>query len=107
MATQMELTELELINRREAIRRVSALLGGVAIVGSSAWLTGCTNDKPAAGAAAGGTGAEFSAAEVTFLDEVADTILPDTASSPGAKAAQVGPFMALMVKDTYDEKNTR
>ena len=105
MATEMELTERELINRREALRRVSALFGGVALVGSSAWLAGCTKDKPAGGAAAGG--AEFAADEIVFLDEVADTILPTTPSSPGAKAAQVGAFMALMVKDTYDEKNTK
>ena len=37
-----------------------------------------------------------------MLDEVAETILPET-KTPGAKAAQVGPFMALMVTDTYDE----
>src|SRR5690606_27205267 len=36
-----------------------------------------------------------------LLDEVADTILPET-STPGAKAAAVGPFIAHMVVDTYD-----
>ena len=38
-----------LITRREAIRRVSALLGGVALVGGSALLTGCRADRAAAG----------------------------------------------------------
>ena len=44
----------------------------------------------------------FTATDVTLLDEIADTILPDTAKSPGAKAARVGAFMALMVTDCYE-----
>ena len=38
-----------------------------------------------------------------LLDEIADTILPDT-KTPGAKAAGVGPFIAMMVADTYDPR---
>ena len=34
----------------------------------------------------------FTADQIAFLDEVADTILPET-KTPGAKAAKVGPFM--------------
>lgn len=88
--------ELSLVSRREAIRRVTALLGGVALVGGSALLNGCR---------AGEADAEFrpfTADEIAFLDEVADTILPTT-STPGAKAAQTGAFMALMVTDSYDQ----
>ncbi len=91
------------ISRREAIQRVSALLGGAALVGGTSLLAACERgDRPAA--VADGkyqpVGA-FSADEVAMLDEVADTILPTTAKSPGAKAAGTGPFMALMVTDTY------
>ncbi|MGH7709979.1 MAG: gluconate 2-dehydrogenase subunit 3 family protein [Gemmatimonadaceae bacterium] len=46
----------------------------------------------------------FSAADVVFLDEIAETILPET-NTPGAKAADVGPFIALMVTDTYEPKD--
>src|SRR5690606_27095850 len=46
----------------------------------------------------------FTADEVALLDEVADTILPET-STPGAKAAGVGPFIAVMVADTYTERD--
>jgi hypothetical protein len=92
--------EQTLITRREAIRRVSALLGGIALVGGDALLTGCRDDR----AGKGGAGAKFSDEEVAFLDEVAETILPQT-NTPGAKAAGVGPFMALMVNDTYDERD--
>ena len=42
-----------------------------------------------------------------YLDEVADTILPTTASSPGAKAAKTGAFMALMVTDTYEPDDAK
>ena len=38
-----------------------------------------------------------------LLDEIAETILPET-STPGAKAAKVGAFMALMVSEAYDER---
>jgi len=44
----------------------------------------------------------FTTRDIAFLDEVAETILPET-KTPGAKAAQVGPFMALMVTDTYTD----
>jgi hypothetical protein len=83
----------DLVTRRAAIRRVSALLGGVALVGQGAWLAGC-----AAGARAASE--LFSETDVALLGEIADTILPET-STPGAKAAGVGPFIALMVADTY------
>ena len=49
-----------------------------------------------------GTGA-FTAADVALLDEIAETILPET-STPGAKAAKTGAFMALMVTDVYTER---
>lgn len=84
------------ITRREAIQRVSALLGGVALVGGSSLMAACTRDRNAAQAGVG----TFSVADIAYLDEIAETILPET-NTPGAKAAKVGAFMALMVTDTY------
>jgi hypothetical protein len=92
----------DLINRREAILRMSALLGGVALIGSGALIAGCRAEKTGAFAA-------FTPDDIAYLDEIADTILPTT-STPGAKAAKTGAFMALMVTDTYhddDEKTFR
>ncbi len=83
-----------LMTRREAILRVSALLGGVALVGQGAMLAGCSRQKAPDDAAA------FTEHDLAFLDEVAETILPET-GTPGAKAAGVGAFIALMVTDTY------
>jgi len=98
MATESR--QVSLIDRREAIRRVSALLGGLALVSETALLEACGGERNAARTGA----ATFSANDVAFLDEVADTILPET-STPGAKAAQVGAFMALMVTDTYNDRD--
>ncbi len=83
----------ELISRREAVFRITTLIGGVAVLGSGAFVTACRRDYK--------VGANFTNDEVAYLDEIADTILPTT-STPGAKAAQTGAFMALMVRDTYD-----
>jgi hypothetical protein len=86
------------IDRREAIKRVTLLLGGVALAGSSGLVAACERAQQRAGTTTSvGT---FTVPDVAFLNEVADTILPET-KTPGAKAANVGAFMALMVTDTY------
>lgn len=88
------------MDRREAIRRVSALLGGIALVSETALLDACSRERGAAPQGA----TSFSPNDVAYLDEVADTILPET-STPGAKAAQCGAFIALMVTDTYSDRD--
>jgi hypothetical protein len=87
------------MTRREAVQRVTALLGGAALAGGDALLAFSFDDAAVSLAMAQGVGA-FTAADVALLDEVAETILPET-STPGAKAAKVGAFMALMVTATY------
>src|ERR1700688_762177 len=85
------------INRRDAIRCVSALLGGAAFVGGRRLLAACERASfPLEEATLG----DFTAEDIAFLDEVAETILPAT-KTPGAKAAKTGAFMALMVTDCY------
>jgi limonene-1,2-epoxide hydrolase len=93
-----QLSSEELITRREAIVRVTAILGGVALVGSGAMLTGCRQGV--------NPDAPFTAEDIALLDEVADTILPET-STPGAKAVQTGAFMAMMVHDSYDARDRK
>jgi hypothetical protein len=95
----VEESAVALITRREAILRVSAILGGIALVGGSSLLTGCKDVGT-------NTDAPFTTDEIALLDEIADTILPPT-STPGAKAAQTGAFMALMVTDSYDAKDRK
>lgn len=79
------------MNRREAISAVAWLLGGT-VVGADL-IVACTPKSEKVNDL-------FSADQVVLLDEVAETILPAT-STPGAKAAGVGSFMTVMVKDCY------
>jgi len=88
----------ELLTRREAILRVSAMLGGVALVGQTAMLAGTRRSEAQAREAL------FTDADIALLDEIAETILPET-GTPGAKAAAVGPFMAMMVADVYFDRD--
>ena len=90
------------MNRRDAITRVSLLLGGT-LLGAEAFLSGCHN---APEKTIGGGGTNFSNDDIAYLDEVAETILPAT-DTPGAKEAKVGEFMARIVKDCYTEKDQK
>ncbi len=91
-----------MMNRREAIRQVTAMLGGVVFVGSGDLLTAVEHAHARVTASRTQIGT-FTAQDIALLDEVADTILPET-KTPGAKAAKVGSFMAVMVTDTYDDR---
>lgn len=86
------------MDRRELLKMVAAATGGV-VIGGEFFLAGCTNPE-----AKMGTGVEFNESDIAFLNEVAETIFPKTAT-PGAKDAKVGQFMTVMVKDTYEQKD--
>ncbi len=88
------------MNRRDAIGRVALIMGG-AVIGAEFFISGC---KPTSTTTQ--VSDLFNADHVAFLNEVADTILPTT-SSPGAKAANVGGFMAVMVQDCYKPYNQK
>ncbi|WP_218918779.1 gluconate 2-dehydrogenase subunit 3 family protein [Lacunisphaera limnophila] len=76
------------------LARLGVLLGG-ALIGGDTWLRGGTlaSKAPRPG---------FTADDLVLLDEIAETIIPAT-ETPGAKAAGVGAFMAMMVTDCYDD----
>lgn len=81
------------MNRREVISRLGLLLGGT-IIGAEMFIN--------SGCGIGDTQVNklFKQSDVTLFDEIAETILPAT-STPGAKAAKVGAFIAMMVQDCY------
>lgn len=92
-------TPANVLSRREALRQVTAMLGGVALTGGTGLLaTVISPNAQAREALAMATG--FSAQDIRWLNLVADTILPET-NTPGAGAAAVGPFLALIVDDCY------
>jgi hypothetical protein len=86
------------MDRREALSRVALILGGT-IIGAEAFLSGCKTTPKKEGL--------FAADDVALLDEVGETILPATASSPGAKEAKIGEFMRTIVTDCYEEDDQR
>ncbi|HYM93182.1 MAG TPA: gluconate 2-dehydrogenase subunit 3 family protein [Chitinophagaceae bacterium] len=76
-----------------------AILTGGAVIGSEFLMEGCKNPSAK-------TSLVFTADDIAFLDEVAETILPAT-QSPGAKAAKTGQFMTVAVNDCYEEKDQK
>jgi hypothetical protein len=92
-----------MITRREAVQHVAALLGGAALSGGDRLLALSFDEAALEQATSRGVGT-LSAADVALLDEIADTILPET-STPGAKAAKTGAFMALSATDVYTAEN--
>ncbi|MBL7726136.1 MAG: gluconate 2-dehydrogenase subunit 3 family protein [Dinghuibacter sp.] len=81
------------MDRRELLKTI-AVLTGASFVGGTAFLSGCkTGNRHSI---------TFTDKEIAFLDEVADTILPDTPGSPGAKAAKTGEYIKNMVIDCYE-----
>jgi hypothetical protein len=88
------------MNRRDAITRVGLILGGT-VIGAEFFMSGCKSSTSASGVA------DLSKPEiVAFLDEVGETILPAT-TTPGAKAAEIGKFMGVMVTDCYTEPDQK
>ncbi|HEY7194012.1 MAG TPA: gluconate 2-dehydrogenase subunit 3 family protein [Steroidobacteraceae bacterium] len=65
------------MNRRDALK---------ALIASSGILAACRSGR---------------ASDQALMEEIADTLLPTTASSPGAKAAGAGAAMNLILSDCY------
>jgi hypothetical protein len=82
------------MQRREALQLTATILGGT-IFGSEVFLSG----RPFAA----NRRQSFSEDDERLLDEIAETILPESDTSPGAKAAHIGEFMTTIVTDCYDE----
>tara|TARA_B100000949_G_scaffold95916_1_gene85472 strand:- start:12003 stop:12608 length:606 start_codon:yes stop_codon:yes gene_type:complete len=86
------------MERRDALKLTATILGG-SIIGSQFFLSGCVappKKRPWM----------VTDDDVPFLDEIGETILPDTDESPGAKAAHIGTFMKTIVNDCYSEDET-
>lgn len=86
------------MNRREAISRVGILMG-CTIIGAELFISGCTTNPAIAEPVV------LTASQMKYLNEVAETILPKTAGSGGAKEANVAEFMQTMVRDCYSPKD--
>ena len=84
------------MNRREALKNVAFLMGSaisattIGVLFESFSLP--ENEK---------NQVTFSAIDEAILAEFADIIIPTTASSPGAKAAGLGTFIPMIIRDCY------
>jgi hypothetical protein len=85
------------MTRRDALLRLIALWGGT-MFGAGRFLAGTAY---AAEASAPGL---LSIENLAFLNEVAETIIPATPDSGGARAADVASFMQEIVRDFYDRR---
>lgn len=88
------------MDRRDAVKSVAFLLGGaLSATTIGVFLEGCNtnNSTDTKGSNL------FSAEQDQLITELADTIIPAT-KTPGAKAAGVGPFIAMMIKDCYPKE---
>jgi hypothetical protein len=83
------------MERREALKLTAAILGG-SVIGSQVFLSGCSTPKERSDL--------LLEDDVPLLDEISETILPDSEQSPGAKAAHIGEFMKTMVNDCYNKE---
>jgi hypothetical protein len=80
------------MNRRELLKMIAAATGS-AMIGGEFLLSGCKANPDTVPDA-------FTKENVAMLDEIAETIIPQT-NTAGAKAAGVGQFMTVMVNDCY------
>ncbi len=90
------------MDRREAISRIALVMGGTMLSTDSVFATASRvvedldGDAPGIGI--------FTKKQVKIMDEMADVILPRTAT-PGAKDAKtVGQFMARYISDCHEER---
>ena len=85
------------MDRRAAVKNMAFLMGGaLSATTIGVFLEGCSSPSTKT------TGSLFTEDQQSLITEVADIIIPTT-STPGAKAAGVGPFIAMMVKDCYPD----
>jgi hypothetical protein len=82
------------LSRREAVIQMATLMGAT-VLGPR--LFAATFDKKD-----GTAGAGFSTADIALLDDLGEIIIPAT-DVPGAKAVQIGAFIAMMIDDCYEQ----
>jgi hypothetical protein len=86
------------VKRRDALKAAGLIAGG-ALFASSGVLEACRTGAARAGV--------LSDEDQVLAEEIADTLFPTTAGSPGAKAAGTGAAMNLILSDCYTPADQR
>ena len=81
------------MNRRDILKSVGLIVGGTVIGADAFLLQSCSFSKEQVGL--------LTQDQIRLIEEIAETILPHTEKSPGAKDAQVGTFINRIVSDFY------
>ena len=87
------------MNRHDALKAAGVIAGSI-LFASTGVLEACRTDR----AARSGV---LSDDDQLLAEEIADTLLPTTADSPGAKAAGTGAAMNLILSDCYTPAEQR
>ncbi len=86
------------MNRREAIQRISSILGGALSAQLTAGLMGQVINL--------GASVTVDAGQQALLAEVAETIIPTT-DTPGAKGAKVNEFIDLLLTEWFEPSEAK
>ncbi|MBC7722890.1 MAG: gluconate 2-dehydrogenase subunit 3 family protein [Pedobacter sp.] len=86
------------MKRRELIVKLG-VISGTAFFATSGLLNGCNLIDLKRSA--------LTEKDIPLMDEIGETIIPTTATSPGARAAKIGVYMLAMVNDCYNDKQRK
>jgi hypothetical protein len=89
------------MNRRDAVKTTAVVLGGV-LFATGGFVAACAREDtkvPGSGV--------LSREDQTLIEEIADTLLPTSAASPGAKAAGAGAAINLLLTDCYEPEKQK
>ena len=85
------------MNRRDALRATTLVVGGLMLTSNGLVFTGCARDREPPPIA----GRVLNEDDQALIEQIADTLLPTTRASPGAAAAHAGPEINLLLTDCY------
>lgn len=91
-----EVLPMKPMSRRDMLKATALASGALLVPGL---LDGCARDAGEGAAASQTSRASTALDDGGLLGDIADTLLPTTTASPGAKAAGVGATMALLLAD--------
>jgi hypothetical protein len=86
------------MNRREAVRATTLAVGGLLLTSNGLVFGGCARDQQSSSIA----NRVLNTDDQVLVEQIADTLLPTTRSSPGAAAAHAGAEINLLLSDCYE-----